>query len=81
MSSWPALFAAALAIWLLLRGPAVNETSLGSKNLPRRDGVFPVLRLLIPLEMESILAAAAVESIEPKQDGRLSHPDIYAHLA
>jgi hypothetical protein len=59
----------------------VNETSLGSKNLPRRDSVFPLLRLLVPLEMESILEAAVRGRREPKRARRLSHPFIYAHLA
>ena len=52
MFSWPALFGAALAIWLVLRGPAVNETSLGPKSLPRRDSVFPV-RAYIPASCTS----------------------------
>src|ERR1700690_1999701 len=122
MSSWPALFAAAVAMWLILKGPAAKKPSwvqklcrfamafflysgflyllkwnpfwrwmpsvdfenrnraegfliLGSKTLPLRDGVFPLLRLLIPLEMESILEVDAVRGLrEPKQGGRFSDP-------
>ena len=82
MSSWPAFFAAALAIWLVLKGPAANETILGSKSLPRRDGVFPLLRLPVPLEMESFWTVAAVGGLrESKQGGRFSDPAIDARLA
>ena len=81
MSSWPALFAAALAIWLLLKGPAAEKPSWVQKACRARDGVFPLLRLLVPLEMESILEVDAVRGLrEPKQGGRFSDPDIDARL-
>ena len=35
MSSWPALFAAALAIWLVLKRLGGDDAILGSKSLPR----------------------------------------------
>jgi hypothetical protein len=44
-------------------GAGSGETILGSKTLPHRDGVFPLLRLLIPLEMESILEVDAVRGL------------------
>ncbi len=58
MSSWPALFAAAVAMWLILKGPAGKKPSWVQKTC-RLDGVFPLLRLLVPLEMESILEVDA----------------------
>jgi hypothetical protein len=62
-------------------GAGSEETILGSKNLPPRDGVFPLLRLLVPLEVESILEVDVVRGLrEPKQGGRFSDPDIDARL-
>jgi hypothetical protein len=62
-------------------GTGSEDTILGSKSLPRRAGVFRLLRLPIPLEMESVLEVDAVGGLrEPEQDGRFSDPDIDARL-
>jgi len=68
MSSWPALFAAAVAMWLILKGPVVKKTILGSKNLPPRDGVFPLLAFLYLLKWNPFWRwMSSVDFEEPKQ--------------
>jgi hypothetical protein len=42
------------------KGAGSEDTILGAKSLPRRARVFPLLRLPILLEMESILEVDAV---------------------
>ena len=76
MSSWPFLFAAALAMWLLLKGPAA-KTPLFVQKVCRIAIVFlRILRVPVSIEMGPILEMDAVIGIrEPKQGRRLSDPD------
>ena len=82
MSSWPSLFAAALAIWLLLKGPAAKTPLFVQKACRIAIVFFAILRVPVSLEMGPILEMDAVIGIrEPKQGRRLSDPDIDARLA
>ena len=76
MSSWPFLFAAALAMWVLLKGPAAKAPVFVQK-VCRIAIVFFILRIPVSVEMGPILEMdSVIGAREPKQGRRLSDPDL-----
>jgi hypothetical protein len=81
MSSWPALFAAALAIWLVLKGPAAKTPSWVQKACRVALAFFLYSGFLYLLKWNPFWKWMLSVDSEPKQGGRLSDPDIDARLA
>ena len=81
MSSWPALFAAAVAMWLVLKGPAAKKPSWVQKACRAAMAFFLYSGFLYLLKWNPFWKVDAVGGLrEPKQGGRFSDPDIDARL-
>ena len=76
MFSWPALFGAALAIWLLLKGPAHETPVWVQKACRAAMAFFLYCGFLYLLKWNTFWKVMpAVGRREPKQDGRFSDSD------
>jgi hypothetical protein len=80
MSSWPAFFGAALAIWLLLKGPAAEDSIWVQKACRAAMAFFLYSGFLYLLKWTPFWKVMPATGLrEPKQAGRFSDPDIDAH--
>ena len=81
MFSWPAFFGAALAIWLLLRGPAAETPIWVQKACRAAMAFFLYGGFLYLLKWTTFWRVMPATGVGPNQDRRFSDSDIDARLA